>query len=69
MKRGGFLISKSALNWEEYEGNSSANTALLWKNEIVPMLPGLRVIHHQERPVRNRGVAEYVGRKPEAVNR
>jgi hypothetical protein len=33
------------------------------------MLPGLRVIHHQERPVRNRGVAEYVGRKPEAVNR
>jgi 2-polyprenyl-3-methyl-5-hydroxy-6-metoxy-1,4-benzoquinol methylase len=33
MKRGGFLISKSALNWEEYEGNSSANTALLRKNE------------------------------------
>jgi hypothetical protein len=39
------------------------------KTKIVPMLPGLRVIHHQERPVRNRGVAEYVGRKPEAVNR
>jgi hypothetical protein len=32
------------------------------------MLPGLRVMHHQERPVRDRGVVEYVGKKASSIS-
>jgi hypothetical protein len=35
----------------------------LEKNEILSMLPELQVLIHRERPVRDRGVVEYVGMK------
>jgi hypothetical protein len=34
------------------------------KSEILSLLPELLVLHHQERPVGERGVVEYVGKKP-----
>ena len=64
LKPGGFLICKSTLTWGEYEGTASTSTDQLRRSEILSMLPGLNVLHHLERPVRNRGVVEYVGRKP-----
>jgi SAM-dependent methyltransferase len=64
LKPGGFLICKSSLSWDSYDGTGPANIRPLEKNEILSMFSELRVIHHQERPVRNRGVVEYVGSKP-----
>jgi SAM-dependent methyltransferase len=63
LKPGGLLICKSSLSWNLYEGSAPANIRPLGKNEILSLLPELRAVHHQERPVRDRGVVEYVGRK------
>jgi SAM-dependent methyltransferase len=63
LKPGGFLICKSSLIWGTYEGTDPTSTKPLAKSEILSMLPELRAIYHQERPVRDRGVVEYVGRK------
>jgi SAM-dependent methyltransferase len=67
LKLGGFLICKSSLSWDSYAGAAPASIRPLAKGEILSMLPGLRVMHHQERPVRDRGVVEYVGKKPSGV--
>jgi SAM-dependent methyltransferase len=63
LKPGGFLICKSSLSWDTHEGTAPTTMGPLAKNEILSMLPELIAIHHQERPVRDRGVVEYVGRK------
>ena len=67
LKPGGFLICKSSLSWDSYEGAAPASIRPLARSEILTILPGLRVMHHQERPVRDRGVVEYVGKKPPGV--
>jgi hypothetical protein len=64
LKAGGILICKSSLTWDSYEGTAPVNMRPLAKSEILSILPGLWVMHHQERPVRDRGVVEYVGKKP-----
>jgi SAM-dependent methyltransferase len=63
LKTGGILICKSSLSWNCYEGTAPVSVRPLEKSEILSMLPGLQVMHHQERPVRDRGVVEYVGWK------
>lgn len=67
IKPGGFLICKSSLSWDACEGANLTSTKPLVKSEILSMLPELRVLHHQERPVRDRGVVEYIGRKHGSV--
>jgi SAM-dependent methyltransferase len=64
LKTGGILICKSRVSWDSYEGAAAASIRPLARSEILSMLPGLWVMHHQERPVRDRGVVEYVGKKP-----
>src|SRR5580704_6763247 len=64
LKTGGILICKSSVSWNSYEGVAPVSIRPLARNEILSMLPGLRVMQHQERPVRDRGVVEYVGKKP-----
>jgi SAM-dependent methyltransferase len=64
LKPGGFLICKSSVCWDSSEGVAPANLRPLAKSEILSLLPELQVLHHHERPVRDRGVAEYVGKKP-----
>ena len=64
LKPGGFLLCKSSVCCDSYEGVAPANLRPLAKSEILSLFPGLLVLHHQERPVRDRGVAEYVGKKP-----
>ena len=65
LKPGGFLICKSSVCWDSYDGVAPANIRPLAKGEILSLFPELPVLHHQERPVRYRGVAESVGKKPE----
>jgi hypothetical protein len=67
LKPDGVLICKSSLSWDPYEGAAPVNIRPLARNEILSMLPGLQVMHHQERPIRDRGVVEYVGKKSSGV--
>jgi SAM-dependent methyltransferase len=66
LKPGGLLICKSSVIWKPYEGATPLNLRPLESGEILSKLPGLHVLHHSERPVRDRGVVEFVGQKPSA---
>jgi hypothetical protein len=37
----------------------------LHRNELPSLVPELQALHHRERPVRDRGVVEFVGKKEE----
>jgi hypothetical protein len=63
LKPGGFLICKTALSWDVYERATPTSTGALQRSEILAIFGEVRMMHHQERAVRNRGVVEYVGIK------
>jgi SAM-dependent methyltransferase len=63
LKPGGLLICKMSLRWDSGESLTKASTNPLHRNELPSLVPELDVLHHQERPVRDRGVVEFVGRK------
>jgi SAM-dependent methyltransferase len=60
---GGLLICKLSLRWDAEATLTAAGTDPLTRNEILSLFPGLRVLCHRERPVRDRGVVEFAGRK------
>src|ERR1700733_2983677 len=64
LKPGGFLIAKTSLRWSSDEMLDPGSINSLQRNEILSLVPELRVLYYQERPVANRGVVEFVGRKP-----
>jgi SAM-dependent methyltransferase len=63
LKPGGLLICKMSLRWDSGKSSTTSNTNPLHRNELPSLVPELDVLHHQERPVRDRGVVEFVGRK------
>jgi SAM-dependent methyltransferase len=63
LKPGGLLISKMSLRWDSGGSLTTASSNPLHRNELPSLVPELDVLHHQERPVRDRGVVEFVGRK------
>jgi SAM-dependent methyltransferase len=63
LKPGGLLICKMSLRWDSGERLTTASTNPLQRNELPSLVPELDILHHQERPVRDRGVVEFVGRK------
>jgi SAM-dependent methyltransferase len=63
LKPGGLLICKMSLRWDSGERLTTGNTNPLRRNEMPSLVPELDVLHHQERPVRDHGVVEFVGRK------
>ena len=63
LKPGGLLICKMSLRWDSGERLTTASTNPLHRNELPSLVPELNVLHHQQRPVRDRGVVEFVGRK------
>ena len=60
---GGLFICKMAAHWDLEIPPAKANSKLLDRNEIVSLVPDLEVIDHHERPVRDRGVVEFAGRR------
>ncbi len=52
-----------SLRWDSCEGLTTAGTNPLHRNELPSLVLELDVLHHPERPVRDRGVVEFVGRK------
>jgi len=67
MKPRGLLICKSSLRWNSNGKFAPSSTSPLERNEIPQLFPELRALYHHERPVRDRGVVEYVGRKSDAA--
>ena len=61
---GGMLICKMSLRWGSDGRQTAIGTGLLGRNELPSLVPELHVLYHQERPVRDRGVVEFVARKP-----
>ena len=63
LKPRGLLICKMSLRWDSGERLTTGSTNPLQRNELPSLVPELDVLHHQERPVRDRGVVEFVARK------
>ena len=63
---GGLFICKMAVHWGSEIASARDNFKPLAKNELLSLVPDLQIIDHHERPVRNRGVVEFVGKKPES---
>ena len=63
---GGLFVCKMPMHWGTEKALARGNLELLYQDEIVSLLPGLQVIDHHERPVRDRGVVEIAARKPSA---
>ncbi|HSZ64529.1 MAG TPA: class I SAM-dependent methyltransferase [Terriglobales bacterium] len=63
LKPYGLLLCKMALLWSADVNLSREGKNPLVRNELPSLVPGLRVLHQQERQVRDRGVVEFVGRK------
>ncbi len=61
---GGLLLSKLSIRWTSEKYPRVARTDPLLRGELPLLVPELQVLHHEERPVRDRGVVEFVGRKP-----
>ena len=62
---GGFVLCKMAIAW--HSGiEEKPNNSPLGRNELTSLLSDLHVFNHHERPVRDRGVVEFIGRKPKA---
>jgi len=63
LKPGGLLISKMSLQWESDGRLATANANPLGRNELRLLAAELHVLYLKERPIRDRGVVEFVGRK------
>ena len=58
----GLAICKLGISWGRAAADGAADRPLA-RNELPTLLTGLKVLHHSERPLRDRGVVERVGRK------
>jgi SAM-dependent methyltransferase len=63
LRPGGLLISKMSLPWESDGRLATVNANPLGRNELPLLVPELHVLYQEERPIRDRGVVEFVGRK------
>jgi SAM-dependent methyltransferase len=63
LKPGGLLISKMSLQWDSDGRLPGVSANPLGRNELPLLVPELQVLYQKERPVRGRGVVEFIGRK------
>ena len=63
LKPGGLLICKMSLQWRSDGALTAVSANPLCRNELLSIVPELHVLYHEERPVRGRGVVEFIGRK------
>ncbi len=64
LKPGGLFICKMAVHWGSEIARPGGNFKPLGKNELASLVPDLQPVDYHERPVRDRGVVEFVGKKP-----
>ena len=65
LKPGGLLVCKMTLRWDSEGISTGLDSDPLVRDELPSLLPELLVLYNQERPVRDRGVVEFVGKKSE----
>ena len=65
LKPGGLLICKMSLQWDSDARLAAVNADRLGRNELPSLI--LHVLYEEERPVRGRGIVEFVGRKSRDV--
>ena len=63
LKPDGLLICKMSLQWNPNGELTGASANQLGRNELPLLVPELHVLYQVERPVRGRGVVEFIGRK------
>ena len=63
LKPSGLLICKMSLQWDPDGRLTGVSAIPLSRNELPLLVPELHVLYHEERPVRGRGVVEFIGRK------
>ena len=63
LKPGGVLICKMSMRWDSDRSHKAVSTDPLSRNELPSLVPEMHVLFHHERPVRDRGVVEFVARK------
>ena len=63
LKPGGLLICKMGVEWDPDGRLTGVSAIPLGRNELPLLVPELHVLYHEERPVRGRGVIEFIGRK------
>jgi SAM-dependent methyltransferase len=63
LKPGGLLICKMGVEWDPDGRLTGVSAIPLGRNELPLLVPELHVLYHEERPVRGRGVVEFIGRK------
>jgi SAM-dependent methyltransferase len=63
LKPGGLLICKMSLQWDPDQGLTGVSANPLARNELPLLVPELHVLYQEERPVRGRGVVEFIGSK------
>ena len=63
LKPGGVLICKMSLRWDSDGRQTIVSTDPLSRSELPSLVPEMHVLFHHERPVRDRGVVEFVARK------
>src|ERR1035441_8336995 len=57
------FICKMAVQWSSETALDKTKFTPLSRNELPSLVPGLWAVSHHERPVKDRGVVEFVGRK------
>jgi hypothetical protein len=67
LKPGGLLICKMSLQWDIDGRLTGVRANPLGRSELPLLVPELHVLYHEERPVRGRGVVEFIGRKSGGV--
>ena len=63
LKPCGLFMSKMRERWNPDPISATAVTDPLQRGELPSLVPELQVLYHEERPVRDRGVVEFVGRR------
>jgi SAM-dependent methyltransferase len=63
LKPSGVLICKASVRWDSEGRQTVVSTDPLSRNELPSLVPEMHVLFHQERPVRDRGVVEFVAKK------
>jgi SAM-dependent methyltransferase len=60
---GGLFICKIAVRWRSENDVAPTDFTPLDRNELLSLVPDLQIVEHHERPVRDRGVVEFAGKK------
>jgi SAM-dependent methyltransferase len=69
LRPGGLFLCKMRVRCDSEARPASETDQLLGRHELLSLLPGLVAIDYLERPIGDRGVVEFAGKKPQYSGR